>query len=268
MKKRIALVVGLLGLSVAALTAVTSVAAAAAPGACTFTLNGAAKTMSLNADCTTSTAIHVASGYTLDGKGHTITAVDPASGAWDGAVVANDGNVMNVKNVEIDGASVSGADDCNRVFNGIALTNASGSITGVALPETGCQLGRAILVDDTASTAQQSVTIASNHVSNYNKNGIDVRGKVAATINGNTVTTSPSDLIVRNGMVIRTGASAQIWNNVVSGNQSAAFAGEASGILAYDNGTVSMTKGPNTLSGNDVPLNNDGGNLVGKWVSP
>ena len=49
-------------------------------GTCTFTTNDKTKTVSLVADCTTDTTIGVPDGYTLDGKGFTITAVDGPAG--------------------------------------------------------------------------------------------------------------------------------------------------------------------------------------------
>jgi hypothetical protein len=54
---------------------------------CSFTVKGS--TMSLNADCTTDATILVPNGFTLDGKNHAITAVDPSGGHFVGAVVKN-----------------------------------------------------------------------------------------------------------------------------------------------------------------------------------
>ena len=69
---------------------------------------------------------------------------------------------------------------------------------------TGCQSGRAIYVENTdASASRESVTIEGNTVWHYNKNGIDVRGNVDATILGNTVTgNGPVDYIAQNGIVV------------------------------------------------------------------
>ena len=58
------------------------------PVACTFTTSNS--TMTLDADCTTDTTIMVPNGFTLDGNGHKITAVDGSSGAFAGAVVENE----------------------------------------------------------------------------------------------------------------------------------------------------------------------------------
>src|SRR5438132_725972 len=70
-----------------------------AEAACSFTT--AKKTMTLNGDCTTDTSIIVPNGITLDGVGHTITAVDPISGHFTGGVIQNGGATANVTNVTI-----------------------------------------------------------------------------------------------------------------------------------------------------------------------
>ncbi|MGH9877475.1 MAG: right-handed parallel beta-helix repeat-containing protein, partial [Nitrososphaerales archaeon] len=49
----------------------------------------------------TDATITIPDGYTLDGAGHTITAVDPPSGHFLGAVVANAGATAHVKNLHI-----------------------------------------------------------------------------------------------------------------------------------------------------------------------
>ena len=126
------------------------------PGApCTFTTNGKIKTMTLVANCTTDTTIVVPDGYTLDGNGHKITAVDRPTGAsFDGAVVQNDGAAMNVKNLTIEGGVPN---NCVATFNGVAFMNAGGSIKNVTLNNigqtTGCQSGRAIVVWNSDASA-------------------------------------------------------------------------------------------------------------------
>jgi hypothetical protein len=264
MRKRIAPVVGLLGLVVAAFAGVATQAALAAPGdACQFTTKNA--TMTLQASCTTTATINVPNGVTLNGNGNTIYAVDPTGGAFTGAVIANSGTSMNVTNLNIEGASTV-VDNC-RDFNGVAFMAAGGSISNVKLDNigapSGCQNGRAIVVRDAGLATQQSVKIENNTVTNYNKNGIDVRGNVAAKIDGNTVTGSPSDLTIRNGIVVGDGASAQVWSNAVSGNSSNAYPQSATGLLAFNGATVNLTK-QNNLYGNDVNYDLSGGNVVGK----
>lgn len=66
---------------------------------CTFTTVG--ETMTLNGDCTTDSTIVIPDGFTLDGAGHTITAVDPVAGHFLGAVVRNGGARAAVTNLSV-----------------------------------------------------------------------------------------------------------------------------------------------------------------------
>src|SRR5262245_26635758 len=58
-------------------------------------------TLTLAADCTTDGSIVNPNGFTLDGAGHTISAVDPAGDHFRGAVVRNGGAVAHVKNLRV-----------------------------------------------------------------------------------------------------------------------------------------------------------------------
>ncbi len=86
-----------------------------------------------------------------------------------------------------------------------------------------------------------------------------MRGNVNATILGNTVTgNGPVDYIAQNGIVVY-GADtvAQVGGNKVSGNYYTGPADTyATGILVID-ATVSIDR-KNTLSGNEVNIDNDG----------
>ena len=182
--------------------------------------------MTLLADCETDHTILVPNGFTLDGAGNMITAVDPAGGHFLGAVVKNGGTLANVKNVEITASALAdlcdGGDDRLR---GILFDNAAGSITnvnvhGVRQGLSGCQEGNAIEVRNFATGAtQRSVTIANSTVTNYQKNGITVNGNVNATVTGNIVTgDGPITYIAQNGIQVGFGATAFIRGNTVSGN--------------------------------------------------
>lgn len=92
---------------------------------CTFTTKGS--TMSLNANCTTDSTILVPNGFTLDGKGKTITAVDPAGGHFTGAVVSNAGSSANVKNLTVTASGLGDVCDAGTArLRGIMLAAASG----------------------------------------------------------------------------------------------------------------------------------------------
>ena len=76
MRKFIILAIALVALAIPTL----ALAGTTTVGECTFTTNDKTKTMSLVADCSTDTTISVTNGWTLDGKGFTITAVDGTLG--------------------------------------------------------------------------------------------------------------------------------------------------------------------------------------------
>jgi hypothetical protein len=172
---------------------------------------------------------------------------------------------MNVKNLKIEGGVPN---NCVAVFNGVAFMNAGGSIKNVTLNNigqtTGCQSGRAIVAWNTDTSAPRSVAIENNIVTSYNKNGIDVRGNVSATIVGNTVTGTASDLIARNGIVVYGVLTvAQVSGNKVSGNDYTGPADTyATGLLVID-AQVSIDR-KNTLSGNEVNIDN-AGTISGKF---
>ena len=98
---------------------------------CTFTNQGS--TMKLNGNCSTDSSIVIPNGKTLDGRGFTITGVDPAGNHFHGAVVVNGGASASVKNL---GVTVSGLiDACDAGadrLRGIMFEGASGSITSSA----------------------------------------------------------------------------------------------------------------------------------------
>ena len=70
-------------------------------------------TMELSADCTTDATILIPEGFTLDGAGNTITAVDPDDGHFLGAVVANVGTHANVMNLRITASNLADVCDIN-----------------------------------------------------------------------------------------------------------------------------------------------------------
>ena len=138
--------------------------------------------MTLLADCETDHTILVPNGFTLDGAGHKITAVDPAGGHFLGAVVMNAGLVANVKNVEDHG--VRSRDVCDAGddrLRGILFDNAAGTISnvnvhGVRQGLSRCQEGNAIQVRNSPGSTPRSVTIENSTVSDYQKNGITLTG--------------------------------------------------------------------------------------------
>ncbi len=242
--------------------------AALANAQCTFTT--VKKTKTLNGDCTTTTSIVVPNGFTLDGAGHTITAVDPVGGHFVGGVVQNGGANANVTNLKVTTSNLAevcdgGADR----LRGILFDGASGSITnnqvtninqnqGAAL--SGCQEGNGIEARNFgASPTTVRVVIDSNTITGYQKTGIVANGNTDATITDNVVTgTGPNIFIAQNGIQVGFGATGMVKGNTVSGNSySGPFAADTSsaGVLIFGEGSelcVGVQVLKNTLTGNDV----------------
>jgi hypothetical protein len=182
--------------------------------------------MTLNADCVTDHGIAVPNGYTLDGAGHTVKAVDPAGDHFRGGVVRNGGASANVTNLKITtGALADICDAGDDRLRGILFDGASGSITNNEIfnlnqGASGCQEGNAIEVRNFgASPSTVRVTIDGNKVTNYQKTGVIANGDTDATVTDNIVTGgAPLSYIARNGIQVGFGATGMVKRNTVSGN--------------------------------------------------
>jgi hypothetical protein len=182
--------------------------------------------MTLNADCVTDQSITIPNGYTLDGAGRTVKAVDPSGDHFRGGVVKNGGASAHVTNLKITVGTL--ADICDAGadrLRGILFDGASGSVTNNEIfnlnqGASGCQEGNAIEVRNFgASPSTVRVTIDGNKVTNYQKTGIIANGDTDATITDNTVAGgTPSSIIARNGIQIGFGATGMVKRNTVSGN--------------------------------------------------
>ncbi len=234
--------------------------------ACDTTASGS--TITLEADCTVDHTFVVPDGKTLDGAGHTITAVDPAPDHFRGAVVASGGSSANVTNLTVTASGLADVCDAGADrLRGILFDGAGGSITnvtvhGVRQGPSGCQEGNAIEVrnfdaNGNPASTPVSVTISGNTVSDFQKNGITANGGVAATITSNTVTgDGPVDYIAQNGIQVGFGATALVQANTVSGNWYTPDSFTACGLLFFDAAGVRQRQ--NTLFGNEINLCNAG----------
>ena len=218
------------------------------PADCVFTDDG--DTMTLQNDCTTDHTIDVPDGYTLDGGGHTITAIDPDGSHFVGAVVQNAGHEASVTDLGVRADVATTCDGGENGLAGIRLDGASGSITGnriIGLEQgaagDGCQEGDAIEVLNGTGESQTQVTISDNEVVDYQKTGILVDGPVAAVVTGNTVDGyGPVTFIAQNGIQVSDGASALVDENSVSDNYYTPKSYVACGLLIVDAGGVKIGK--------------------------
>jgi hypothetical protein len=253
-----------------AATVLTLTASAAANAQCTFTI--AKKTMTLNGDCITTTNIIVQNGFTLNGAGHTITAMDPLVGYFKRGVVQNGGSYADVTNVTITTSAL--VDPCDESsqnrLRGILFDGASGSITNTHVTNInhvgaglcGGDEGNAIEVRNFgASATTLRVKIEGNTATGYQKGGIIANGDVDATITDNVVDgLGPSSFIARNGIQLGFGATGmvkrnQVSNNEYTGPEDAAAAGILLVAGPYFFGSpysVGAQIDQNTISENDV----------------
>jgi len=213
-------------------------------GACVVDDDG--NTYTLLANCITDQTLVLPGGYTLDGNGFSITAVDPVGGHFLGAVVKNGGATAHVFGVTVTASSLSNVCDAgdNRL-RGILFDGAGGSITnstvsGVRQGPSGCQEGNAIEVRNldalgNPAATLRAVTISGNVVADYQKNGITANGNVAATITGNQIAGDGAvTYIAQNGVQVGFGATGLVQGNTITGNDYTPSSYVACGLLMYE----------------------------------
>src|SRR5688572_18699994 len=86
---------------VAATVVLVSGAPARAWTDCRFDRRG--NTLVLRGDCRTDETLFVPDGATLEGARHSITAIDPPGGSFEGGVIQNAGTVAHVRRVVVRG---------------------------------------------------------------------------------------------------------------------------------------------------------------------
>lgn len=239
MRKRTLVLLAVVGL----LVGVLPVASAGAASGCVFVDDGSS--WRLTADCTTDETIMVPDGYTLNGNGFTITAVDPAGGHFTGAVVANAGTTAHVNRLTVTAFDLANVCDggADRL-RGIMFEGASGSIThssvlGINQGPSGCQEGNAIEVRnapfDGTHPGTKTVEVSHNTILDYQKTGIVANGDVDVTITHNRVGASATqENLAANSIQLGFGATGYVGHNRIDGNQwmgTSDFA--ASAVLVY-----------------------------------
>ena len=188
--------------------------------------------MELSADCTTDHTILVPDGFTLDGAGHAITAVDPPGGHFLGAVVANAGAQAKVMNLRITASNL--ADICDDKtsetdfrLRGIQFKGASGQITNNTVTdinqgaESSCREGAGIEVrnepTDGTHPNTQTVEVSDNVVMNYQMVGIVAVGDVSVKIHDNRVSGSTSR-VPASGIQMSHYVTGEISGNIITDN--------------------------------------------------
>lgn len=254
---------------------------------CSFAPDDPTRMVRLTADCTTDHTLYIPNGWTVDGAGYSITAVNPAGGDFLGPVMRNGGARANARNLHIIG-DLSGSGGCHdgpdRVerLRGILFQGASGTIMFnrveniLRAPHYGCQEGNGIEVRnapfDGSHPNTQQVTIQQNTVLRYQKTGILANGDVRVVINNNDVSSAATvaggnldDYIAANSIQVGFGvAHATIHANRIQGNDwDGASYFSATAILVFLVGDAEIT---NNQIGAAVPVPLDQKTDIGIYV--
>jgi parallel beta helix pectate lyase-like protein len=227
----------------------------------------------LAAECTTDLPLFIPDDFTFDGQGHTVTAVDPPSGHFTGAILRNRGSTARVRNVTVTASGLADLCEAGAArLRGILLEGASGEVVDSAVSglakgasTSGCQEGFGIEVrNDDASRGPFRVDVLRNRVSGYQKAGILAVGAVEVTITGNTVEGGgPVAHIARNGIQVSNGARGSVTDNSVSGNAYTGATGDTGAGIVVSGGSYYGAGTPlstglviegNTLTGNDIGI--------------
>jgi hypothetical protein len=219
--------------------------------------------MSLQNDCVTDETILIPDGFTLDGKDHTMTATDPPSGHFIGAVIKNQGSIAHVKNLKIATDDLANVCDAGGDrLRGIMFEGASGSIIHNTIlnlnqPSSGCQEGNGIEVRNAPFDGTHpntiSVEIAHNLVTNYQKTGILANGDVSVDVHHNKISSTATPQLAANSIQLGFGAIGIVQHNKIDGNQ---WCGPsdflATAILLFETTSANVLK-------NDIQGNSDAG---------
>ena len=172
---------------------------------------------------------------TLDGAGHTITAVEDADhrnfqGSVLASAVGNDDEAahLDVKNLDITTQDFQGGSNSGGLLNGIYMYRAGGSLTNVSVDGishgNGVQEGNAISIrnrvsGDNTSVPRASVDLVDVDVTNYQKTGLLLDGNLTFTVKNATVGQGkgpqglPNPGIAANSLQISRGASGSVTDS-------------------------------------------------------
>ena len=230
---------------------------------CVGILNGS--TFTLTSDCDTTAQLTVPNGVTVDGGGHTITAHDPPSGNFSGAVLTNDptGHSMAIQNLTIKGTGFAVA--ClGQQLMGLFFNDASGSVNHVQVEDitqhSGCPLGQGIRANAVAGTAR-TVTITNTVVSGYQKGALVGSGMMTMNVSASTLgppdRTTPVLLPSQNGVQyggvgVNAGAGGTITGSVIDGSGFGNARDQSTAVLLY--GATGVTLSGDTITGDGTDI--------------
>lgn len=224
-------------------------------GACVATVSGTTYTLAQN--CRTSATISLPDGATLDGAGHTITAVeDAAHPNFPGAVIAsatgNDNGPAeaHVANLTIDSEGFDGeAKNSGGKLGGILFDRAGGSISNVTVTGishgNGVQEGWGVRVvnrdGETLAVPRAQVSLDDVKVDRFQKGGVYLDGNLAFTASHLDIGSAgfangaPITNIAANSLGILRGASGTVTDSRVGTNRWVDGTDDyATGVIVYN----------------------------------
>jgi hypothetical protein len=202
--------------------------------------DGAGKLYTLNNDVETFTTITMPNDATLDGAGHTITAVEDAAhrnfqGSVLASAVGNDDAAarLDVKNLDITTQDFQNGSNSGGLLNGIYMFRAGGSLTNVSVDGishgNGVQEGNAISIrnrvsGDNTSVPRAHVDLTDIDVTNYQKTGLLLDGNLTFSVKNANVGQGkgpqglPNPGIAANSLQISRGASGSVTDSAFALN--------------------------------------------------
>jgi len=251
------------GVQLVLAAAVWLVSSSAAVAASNCTFRSTARTWQLQQNCWTDATLAIPNGVTLDGRGRTITAIDPEGGHFLGAVVRNAGGTAHVRNLTIEARELTNVCDGegppDQRLRGILFEGASGTITGNRIRNlrqigSGCQEGAAIEIRGPSQGAPLQVLVALNIVEGYQKTGVLANGSVEVNVTANRITgLGPVGVIAQNGIQLGFGATGSIERNRVEQNIYTGGDAASTGILLLEAGApIEIAR--NRIDDNDIGI--------------
>ena len=209
----------------------------------------------LTADCTTTVGLVIPAGVTsFDGQGHTITAVDPAGGAFgdDPNSLGTYGDVIEADddpNLTVRNVTVQAATGASSGLNGIELYNTSATLTGVTVRNLPGDATYGIRDVYNLSTPGK-LTLTNSSVTGYGYEGVYVyaEGSPLTTVVSNSTIGPANAAAQRDSYVFGLdveGGSATLSGNRVTAATVSPYAVQFAVYLAY-------LTGGSTFNGNTI----------------
>jgi hypothetical protein len=206
---------------------------------CRFARDEQAKVQTLQGDCRTGTTIQVPEGWTLDGAGHTVSAIDLPGHHFSGAVVSGSGEV-HVRDLTVSSQHLAGCED----LRGVLLERASGSVEDVRVQDLaqsdGCPAAAGVEMRDAAGP----VTVRGDVVRGGQRAGVAVTGAGAPVSVLDTVVTGVggTDAVRQDGVVVSDGARATVQGSLLQHLRYSPADDVACGLRFSDAGGVRQSR--------------------------